>query len=488
MCQQVKYIHSCTHKIKTPLQLCGLSVLPAIFHKVEKPNVHVLNPCPTCAMSLGQAYQGPIVITTTTMQPVSVQMNTQTPQRIIYQPPPPPPQTRIYTYQSQPPPPPPPPATQYVPGAWPTRAPLPVPSDTPQETRMEWSFGAWRPVIHYHFPSSAPQPPTARPTNIPPEQGWNQVHGLDPGPPPPGPQPTGNGGDDSADDGVGDGRGSGGNVTRRPVGAEHWAWSNTLTITPSVAPPGNEGDGMLGDDVRNGDDSVGLGVTPMASGNTEVNGLDDGDNGGGGGGGGELVLPAPGSTPDLPVLPGRASPTPSIVAHTGASSPPSSPILPAASDRSPSADQVYPSPSLLTHTGASSHSSSPTLSAAPYFLTSFAQASPTPALIANTGATPSSSPFLSAAQALSLTSTSSPESEPPTPTISSAFLETPPSPNTEARNARAESLSRMGSSDLHRLTAANTAANTFGNVHANRNAYVSSVEDENQGWGRSMSM
>ncbi|KAH7417685.1 hypothetical protein BKA64DRAFT_658576 [Cadophora sp. MPI-SDFR-AT-0126] len=191
MCHQTTYTHTCTHKIKTPRLHCTLASLPSILHSVTKAKVPLLYPCPSCAIRLGQpiTYPYPYQVPVAVPAPPPAQ-----PQRVIYQAAP------GILYQPRPPPP------QQISGPGSHGTPLPAPPNSTTETRLEFSGGAWRPVVHYTFPSAStspttavPPPPSApvnRPTNLPANQGWSRVHGVDLGPGPPGPHllSSGNGG------------------------------------------------------------------------------------------------------------------------------------------------------------------------------------------------------------------------------------------------------------------------------------------------------
>ncbi|CZT09845.1 uncharacterized protein RAG0_14466 [Rhynchosporium agropyri] len=192
MCQKTTYNHTCTHKVETPLMLCSLSMLPSILHSVNKPKIHLPVVCPSCSVRLNQPTVYPYTVATTAIQPVqSVRLITQPPPQVIHQAPPQvfyPVVPQVIYQQVQPEP------YQQTPGSGSYGTPLPVSSTVPRETRQELVGGRWHDIVHYGTPSPAA---SVRPANIPVDQGWSQVHGLDPGPPPPGPQPTGNEGDAS---------------------------------------------------------------------------------------------------------------------------------------------------------------------------------------------------------------------------------------------------------------------------------------------------
>lgn len=192
MCHETTYTHSCTHKIKTPRLLCSLASLPSILHSVIKAKVPLLFPCPTCSARLGQPITYPYQ---PSVPPIPVS--------VVPPPPPPPPPTQfIYQIPAQP--------VQQIPGPGSWGTPLPIPSGSTTETRLEFRQGSWRPVVHYRFPASSaiplpitvppvgvPPPAPApvlvgRPANLEPNRGWSSVHGVDLGPGPPGPQPSGN--------------------------------------------------------------------------------------------------------------------------------------------------------------------------------------------------------------------------------------------------------------------------------------------------------
>ncbi|PVH82314.1 hypothetical protein DL98DRAFT_570569 [Cadophora sp. DSE1049] len=241
MCHQTTYTHSCTHKIKTPRLLCSLASLPSILHSVTKAKVPLLYPCPTCAVRLGQPitypyqvpYQNPIPVSVPAPPPAQRVVYQAAP-GVIYQPP-----------QPQP--------VQQIPGPGSYGSPLPVPQNSTRETRLEFSSGAWRPVVHYSFPSSTPPPVTipqavpvqvkvqaaGRPANLSSNQGWSRVHGVDLGPGPPGPQPSGNGGPFSLVGGDNGNLGWGAPVfqpsTPQAQGAAQASSSSSSTPSPQAA-------------------------------------------------------------------------------------------------------------------------------------------------------------------------------------------------------------------------------------------------------------
>ncbi|KAK0126829.1 hypothetical protein ONS95_008408 [Cadophora gregata] len=379
MCHQTTYTHSCTHKIKTPRLLCSLASLPSIFHSVTKAKVPLLYPCPSCAVRLGQ----PITY------PYQVPPAPAPAAQIIYQ-------AAPVTVPAQPQP------VQQIPGPGSYGTPLPKPSNSTAETRLEYRNGAWRPVVHYRFPSGSAVPPPVgasipvavparaqvqvvpvqgvigqgpgqaqatvnRPANIPSNQGWSRVHGVDTGPGPPGPQPSGNAG--------------------------------AFSITPN--------------------DNLGWGAPVF-----------------------QLPAPQPGTQTQA----AAASPSPS-------SSTPNPQI--------PQASQVL-APQLQTSTPTSTSLSAPAVGPPPNILAAAAIQAPLPT---QTLQTPSSAPLppptiTQVSQAQNQTQAPS-SSSLSTPVQTPGHH--PQTPNNAARNARAESLLGMNTSVLARLTAANTDANGNGN-------------------------